>query len=509
MPTYQNPGVYVSEAAFVSKPKNSSTSRSTAAFFGEALRGPSTATLVTSWSDYRTLYGELSQTSDLGFAIYHYFSNGGKDAYVVRVTASNAAAASITVPYYPSGTGSASAVLFTADAISKGTWGNNLTLEFTAGGTVASSSVIPTFNLIVKLSGVEVERWNDLSSEISSNRYLVTILNTYSSYISGVVIGGAVAAQTANSAWVFKSTSTAFTLGVAGSTTQDSDYTTALDKLDAVEGVLLINAVNKTSTSLINAFIAKAESRGNSFVIIDPDMVETNHQTIGGTIVGNYTASNYAAVYYPALLMVDPSKTGPGAIRTTAPGGAIAGAYVRTEIERNVAKTPAGINVGVRNAIGLATNFTESQTGTLYGSYNVNTLKSIPGGGIVINGGRTLDKTPPGKYISARRTLNYLKQTLKDSTSYAVFEPNDERLWTQLTMGVSAILAEFWTQGGLKGATTSEAFYVTCNSTNNTAVTVDNGEVNLEVGVALQYPAEFIVINLSQWTGGSNSIETN
>lgn len=509
MPTYQNPGVYVSESAFVSKPKNSSTSRSTAAFFGEALRGPSDATLVTSWSDYRTLYGELSQTSDLGFAIYHYFSNGGKDAYVVRVTSTSAAVASITVPYYPGGTGSASAVLFTADAISKGTWGNNLTLEFTTGGTVASSSVIPTFNLIVKLSGVEVERWNDLSSEISSNRYLVTILNNYSSYIDGVVIGGSVAAQSASSSWVFKSTSTEFTLGVAGSTTQDSDYTTALDKLDAVEGVLLLNAVNKTNTSLINAFIAKAESRGNSFVIIDPDMVETNYQTIGGTIVGNYTASNYAAVYYPALLMVDPSKTGPGAIRTTAPGGAIAGAYVRTEIERNVAKTPAGINVGVRNAIGLATNFTESQTGALYGNYNVNTLKSIPGGGIVINGGRTLDRTPPGKYISARRTLNYLKQTLKDSTSYSVFEPNDERLWTQLTMGVSAILAEFWTQGGLKGATTSEAFYVTCNSTNNTSVTVDNGEVHLEVGVALQYPAEFIVINLSQWTGGSNSIETN
>jgi hypothetical protein len=102
-----------------------------------------------------------------------------------------------------------------------------------------------------------------------------------------------------------------------------------------------------------------------------------------------------------------------------------------------------------------------------------------------------------------------LKQTLKDSTNYAVFEPNDERLWTQLTMGISGLLAEFWTKGGLKGATTSEAFYVVCNSTNNTAVTVDNGEVHIEVGVALQYPAEFIVINLSQWTGGSNSIETN
>jgi phage tail sheath protein FI len=69
------------------------------------------------------------------------------------------------------------------------------------------------------------------------------------------------------------------------------------------------------------------------------------------------------------------------------------------------------------------------------------------------------------------------------------------------------MLAEFWRQGNLKGETAADAFYVTCNSSNNTAVSIDNGEVRIEVGVALQYPAEFIVINLSQWTGGSNAIE--
>ena len=45
-------------------------------------------------------------------------------------------------------------------------------------------------------------------------------------------------------------------------------------------------------------------------------------------------------------------------------------------------------------------------------------------------------------------------------------------------------------------------------STNNTAATIDQGIVNVTVGVALSYPAEFIVINLSQWTGGSNAVES-
>jgi hypothetical protein len=514
MPTYQNPGVYVTESAFVSKPRQPSASRSTAVFFGEASRGPSDATLISSWSEYRTLYGELSQDYDLGFAVYHYFANGGKDAYIIRLTSATASAATVTATYSPNvgGAGSATATLFTASAISKGTWGNNLTIEFSPGNTGASANIMPSFNLVVKLSGTEVERWNDLSPNIADNRYFVTILNTYSKYLDNVVIGSPVPVPTTstgtNSAFAYKSTPTSFSSGSAGASVgvQDSDYVAALTKLDVVQGVLLLNAVNKTSAAIINPFIAKAESRGDSFVIIDPSMTETNVSTIGGNI-GGYTVSNYAAVYYPHLLMIDPSKTGPGAVKATAPGGAIAGAYIRTEVEKGVAKTPAGLNVGLRNAIGIGTNFTAAETGTLYGTYNINTLKAIPGGGIVINGGRTLDKTAPGKFISSRRTLNYLKQALKDGTAYAVFEPNDSRLWSQLTIGISSMLAEFWRQGNLKGETAADAFYVTCNSSNNTAVSIDNGEVRIEVGVALQYPAEFIVINLSQWTGGSNAIE--
>jgi phage tail sheath protein FI len=60
----------------------------------------------------------------------------------------------------------------------------------------------------------------------------------------------------------------------------------------------------------------------------------------------------------------------------------------------------------------------------------------------------------------------------------------------------------------LKGTNASQAFYIICDSTNNTPTSIQNGEVNIQVGVALQYPAEFIVINLSQWTGGSNTVST-
>lgn len=503
MPTYSTPGVYVTESPLRSSPRRGNSALSTATFFGTAARGPEEATLVSSWADYKNLYGDLSNDYDLGFAVYHYFANGGRDAYIVRVVSATAVAATGTVSYYPDGDGDPSATLFTVAANSAGTWGNSLTIEVSTGIVAPSATQIPTFNLVVKLGGVEVERWNELSSNPNGNRYIETVVNNYSKFITAVA-----PSISASADWAFITSSNSLSGGDDGSAVADSDFTTALNALDTIEGVLLLNAVGKTSTTVVNAFVAKAESRGNAFVIIDPQADVVTVSDIGATVVSSYSQSNYCAVYYPMLKMVDPSKTGPGAIRTTYPGGAVAGAYVRTEVARTVAKAPAGFDIDVRNALGLETKFTPADAATLYDTYNVNLFKAVPGAGVTINGARTLDKSTPGKYIPLRRSLNYLKQALSDATAFAVFEPNDERLWTRLNVSVSALLADFWRSGGLKGANASQAFYVLCDSTNNTSTSIDSGEVHIEVGVALQYPAEFVVISISQWTGGANTVET-
>lgn len=503
MPTYSNPGVYVTESPLRSLPRRGNRAQSTAAFFGTAARGPEEATLVSSWSDYKTLYGDLTNDHDLGFAVYHYFANGGREAYIVRVAAADAVSSTGTVTYLPDGVGQPAATLFTVAATSPGAWGNSLTLEVSAGTVSATATQIPTFNLVVKLGGSEVERWNEVSVDPNNNRYLETVINTYSRYISVVA-----PTITADADWVFELTPVALTTGSDGSAVADADYTAALSQLDIVEGVLLLNAVGQTSTTVVNAFTAKAEARGNGFVIVDPSASAVTVADIGASVVGGYGQSTYCAVYYPMLKMVDPSKTGPGAIRTTYPGGAVAGAYVRTEVARTVAKAPAGYDIDVRNALGLETVLTPADTATLYDTYQVNMFKAVPGAGVVINGARTLDKSSPGKYIPLRRSLNYLKQAISDATAFAVFEPNDERLWTRLNVSVSALLADFWRAGGLKGANASQAFYVVCDSSNNTPTSIANGEVHIEIGVALQYPAEFVVVSISQWTGGANTVET-
>lgn len=509
MPTYSNPGVYVSESPLVNNVRRASSAQSTAVFFGTAPRGPVEATLINSWSGFKSYYGDISPNHDLGYAVYHYFANGGRDAYVVRVLhtqggGSTATTSGVTVAYYPNGEGAASSTLFEASAKSPGAWGSSLHVVVTSGVVSPSATAIPTFNLIIYLDDVEVERWNEVSTDPSSNRYLKTVVNTYSKYI----VIDEDPSTTASAFWAFNSGEFHFSSANDGDQVDDEDYNSAITtRLETIEGVLIMNAVGQSSATVVNTLIQKAESRGNSFVVIDPSTAQ-DVPTIGPGTVSSYAPSSYASVYYPLLRMTDPTKTGPAAIRDTYPGGAVVGAFIRSEVSRTVAKAPAGYASDVRNAIGLVTQFSSSETATMYDTYGINLFKAIPGAGIIINGTRTLDKTTPGKYIPIRRSLNFIKQSLKEATQFAVFEPNDERLWARMSMTAASILGDFWRAGGLKGGNSNQAFYIICDETNNTENTITNGEVHLEVGVSLQYPAEFIVINVSQWTGGSNTAST-
>ena len=513
MATYNTPGTYVNESKLVSLTPTVSGPTS-AVFFGEAARGPVVPTLVNDWPTYRGLFGELDTSYDLGYAVYHYFANGGRSAYVARVIGAGAAKATVVgVPFYPNGTGNASASLFTATATSPGTWGNGLTIVTSAGNVAASSTVKPSFNLSVLLNGVEVEKWNELSSDANANRYFMEVLNRYSTFIDAFTPNSFTASGTAASAGVvFSGPTDTRTATLAGGTSvavANNDYVTSFDGVDSIVGNLLFNAVGITTGSVITSLVSKAQTRGDSFVIVDPKKSDTTSTEVATTSSAFAGLGTYAAAYAPCLEMVDPSKTGSAAIRTTYPGGAVAGVYVRTELERTVAKAPAGYAADVRGALGLSIKITDAQAGTLYDAAPpTNIFKAIAGAGVIINGTRTLEKATPDKFIPVRRNLNYIKHSLKNITGPEVFEPNDANTWSRINNNVSSFLANHWRAGGLKGARSSDAFFVICDATNNTASSVDQGIINVSVGVALSYPAEFIVINLSQWTGGSNTTES-
>ena len=391
---------------------------------------------------------------------------------------------------------------FLLTAENAGAWGSGLTVEISDGLEGATATSYGTFTMIVKLDGAEKERWTEVSLDSTNNRYVLSILNNYSDYLRVSSVA------TPDKATTTKVTAGTYSLvgGSDGTAVVASDYTTNIAYLDQVTGDLLINLPGVSGTSEVNAAISYAANRGTGFVIIDADTTQT---TAAGalTAVSPYTNSGYGAVYYPGATVADPTKTGPAALRTAPLGGAIMAIYGKTERLYSVAKAPAGFNLDIGNVFGLVANYTETDEGTLYDA-NINPIRLVPGTGAIINGTRTLAVTAPSKYIPIRRTLNFVKARVKEISAFAVFEPNDVNLRQQVVTVIQQELRSLWSKGGLKGANESQAFYVTCNASNNTASTIGNGELHVEVGLALQYPAEYIIINVSQWTGGANAVES-
>jgi phage tail sheath protein FI len=83
-------------------------------------------------------------------------------------------------------------------------------------------------------------------------------------------------------------------------------------------------------------------------------------------------------------------------------------------------------------------------------------------------------------------------------TQWAVFEPNDERLWITLRISATNFLTRIWRSGALFGATPDEAFYVKCDAETNPPDLVEAGQVTCEIGIAPVKPAEFVVFRLTQ-----------
>lgn len=96
--------------------------------------------------------------------------------------------------------------------------------------------------------------------------------------------------------------------------------------------------------------------------------------------------------------------------------------------------------------------------------------------------------------------MSYIEKSVETGTQWAVFEPNDEDLWSRVTRTVTNFLTDLWRQGALMGGSPREAFYVKCDSALNTPDTMILGRLIVEVGVAPVRPAEFVIFRFSQWT---------
>lgn len=468
---------------------NSST---IAAFVGEAYKGPLAPTLINSWSEFTKFYGLYTDNTNnlaLATAVNLFFQNGGSQCYVSRVIGTGAVTATRTL-MDRANTPDETLIL---NAKNAGVWGNGINVSIT------NSTLTGHFDLTVYYGGNNpvniVERYTDLTMTYPNARYAVSLINGSSGYVTAVDASSTSTGATKNPAVI---TNQALTTGANGAALTDASFLVGFETFDTIEQSLLFNAPGVVSSAAVNPLIQYCEERKDAFLVIDGINDTVTNQL---TRAAAYTPSSYAAVYYPNIVIPDPIITN-AAVPAPA-GGAVMGVYASTDASRGVFKAPAGLNARIAGAVSVS-SLSNAQLDSLNSAAApVNAIRFVQGSGIVIMGAKTLKPGYADKYIPVRRTLIYLSKALTDLTKFAIFEPNDSRLWRQITNTCSSFLTEFWSQGGLAGSSPSAAFFVKCDNETNPQGSIDNGEVNLEVGVALQRPAEFIIIKIGQFDGGT------
>lgn len=183
------------------------------------------------------------------------------------------------------------------------------------------------------------------------------------------------------------------------------------------------------------------------------------------------------------------------------PSGPVAGVYAATDTNRGVWKAPANVSVAVviEPKVKLDNATQDSLNVDSTSGKSINALRSFAGKGTLVWGARTLDgNSNEWRYVNVRRFFNMVEESVKKSTYWAVFETNDANTWVKVRGMIENYLTQKWREGALAGATTKEAFYVKCGlGTTMIAQDILEGRMNVEIGMAVVRPAEFIILKFS------------
>jgi phage tail sheath protein FI len=288
--------------------------------------------------------------------------------------------------------------------------------------------------------------------------------------------------------------------------TNTTGMAAALDQLTRVE-VNLLGAPGLVDAGVQSSILAHCEAMGNRFAVLDgaddtdPLKADGPLQTQRGNLLSK---GGWGGLYWPWIVVDDPAPTPPGTTRVP-PSGHVIGIMARTDAQFGVHKAPANEQVNGARDVGFTLNDTEQ------GQLNhagINAIRRFPGRPPLLWGARTLTDGTAWRYVNVRRLVTYIEDSIVQGLRWAVFEPNSTGLWKALDRTITEFLTRIWQSGALFGRTAKEAFYVRIDEELNPPAVRDLGQVIVEIGIAPVRPAEFVVVRIGLWDGGSQASES-
>lgn len=557
MAQYFSPGVYIEE--YEESPRTiEGIGTSVGGFVGLAQKGPTSGkpVLVTSYKEFVRQFGAplsafaYGEYRYLGPSVEQFFVNGGAACYVMRVIAPDAKCASAK-----------SGILY-IEAANEGAWGNrvqitfhtvtkrkmqlvgkngeayiaknadgfregdivvcdgeynriatifdnSITFETPFKNDIVDSGLIPRTALkLVETDlsvryGDEVEHYAQLSFNTASPNYIA--YRMAGSELVNVTVEQIGSAVNPTEAILGKGNESGMLLlegGQDGSVSKVTAGTyigedngaglrTGLEAFAENNNVSMMAVPGITIPEVVVALVAQCERMKNRFAVIDmpKEAYKVNELLQYREIID----STYAAMYHPWIQVFDKASNKPDFVP---PSGAMIGIYARTDLTRGVHKAPANETVF---CTGLKQNYTKQEQ-DLLNPAGINLLRVLPSQCIRVWGARTAGSNTNFKYINVRRLFIYVEESIKASTSWVVFEPNDAGLWNRVRLTIESFLDGLFRAGMLAGGTSSDAYFVEIGASTMTKDDILSGRLICNIGIAPSRPAEFVVFRITQFT---------
>lgn len=215
------------------------------------------------------------------------------------------------------------------------------------------------------------------------------------------------------------------------------------------------------------------------------------------SVAQNNQALLLASKTYTQLLSIIQEQ-----INTIPASGVVAGIISSVDAQQGVWVAPANVSpVGVTDlTIQLSDQDQQGLSVDALSGKSVNAFRFFNGQGVLLWGARTLDgNSEDWRYINVRRTVNMIRQSIKDALWAYVFAPNNANTWTSIKSMVESFLTSVWKDGALQGSTPADAFGVLIGlGSTMTAQDIFDGYLRVTALLAVTRPAEFIVITVEQ-----------
>jgi phage tail sheath protein FI len=485
-----------------------------AAFVGRTLKGPvNQPVAISSFSDFQHIFGGLWQPAPVSYAVDHFFENGGRRAFVVRVV-NGARPPTLTLPAGPS--------RIRLIGVNPG---SREYLRASVDYDGIPEKEADSFNLVlqrVRSAGSELIEDQEIFRRLSvlaplaaaSDRFITNaLLESQLARVQGPVpverpqrsaMGGSRSA-----------------IGYAVSNPDGDDGAPLTDYdvigsavestgMFALKGTTAFNLLcipplaREHDVGLSTLLVAAKFCRErHAILLVDPPSTWISPRTAVEALRNWPFRSDNAVMYFPRVQSFDRLR---GRAETFASCGAAAGMIARADEASPVWSATEPEESFLRPGLRPAAVVSDQERIRL-SKAGVNTLVSSRSNIRQGLSPRTLAAGSSGasdwKYLSARRLALFVASSIEQGTRWVLLEPNIPSTWERARSLVDAFLEALAEQGAFVGTSPDESHFAIADDRVNREQTVAEGKFNLLYGFATSKPGEFDTWMVTHHPGSS------